>query len=170
MEFRDLIKERYSCKKYSGRKIERHLLKEILNAGRLAPTARNQQEQRIYVLETEKSLAAFDAATPCRYGAPTVLIVAYDKNHVFVYPGGKHDSGAEDAAIVAIHMMLAAKNEGVESCWVNFLDPEQLAEALGIPENEQILMALDLGYPEKGAKPLPAHTCRKELSETVVYL
>ena len=44
---------------------------------------------------------------PCRYGAPIVLVVAYDKNSVFVFPGGKANSGEEGASIVATHMMLA---------------------------------------------------------------
>lgn len=65
-----------------------------------------------------------DEVTPCRYGASTVLLVTYDKTNVFTYPGGSRDSGIEDATIVATHMMLAAKNQGVESCWINFLDPD----------------------------------------------
>ena len=59
----------------------------ILEAGRLAPTAKNLQGQRIYVVQSAEGLAKIDALTPCRYGAPTVLVVAYDKNSVFVFPG-----------------------------------------------------------------------------------
>ena len=103
---------------------------------RLAPTAKNLQEQHIYVLQSPEMLAKVDAATPCRYGAPTVLAVAFDKNNVFTYPGGKRDSGVEDASIVATHMILAAADEGVDSCWLNFLDPEQTAAVRGLPENE----------------------------------
>lgn len=79
----------------------------ILEAGPLAPTAKNLQGQRIYVVQSAEGLAKIDALTPCRYGAPTVLVVAYDKNSVFVFPGGKANSGEEDASIVATHMMLA---------------------------------------------------------------
>ena len=115
-------------------------------------------------------LAKIDGVTPCRYGAPTVLIVAFDKNNVFTYPGGKRDSGIEDATIVATHMILAAYNEGVDSCWINFLDPEKMAEVLGLPENEEVLMAMDLGYAAEDAGPLPNHSNRKDLTETVSYL
>ena len=140
MEFKEVVKNRYSCKKFNGRQVESDKLKAILEAGRLAPTAKNLQEQRIYVIQSDEVLARIDTATPCRYGAPTVLVVAYDKNNVFTYPGGKCNSGAEDATIVATHMILAAADEGVDSCWLNFFDPEILAEALGLPENEEILM------------------------------
>ncbi|WP_026499026.1 nitroreductase family protein [Butyrivibrio sp. WCD2001] len=170
MEFSDVVKNRYSCKKYDTRKVDRARLNTILEAGRLAPTAKNLQEQHVYVIESEEYLAKIDKATPCRYGAPTVLVVAFDKNNVFTYPGGKRDSGIEDASIVATHLMLAAANEGVDSCWLNFFDPDELAKDLGLPENEEILMLLDLGYAAEGAGPLDNHNSRKELSETVTYI
>ena len=154
MEFFDVVKNRYSCKKFDGRQVDAAQLKATLEAGRLAPTAKNLQEQKIYVVQSAQGLAKIDAVTPCRYGAPTVLIVAFDKNNVFVYPGGKRDSGVEDAAIVATHMVLAAKAAGVESCWLNFFDPEAVAKEFALPENEEVLMLLDLGYAAEGAKPL----------------
>ena len=170
MEFSQLVKERYSCKKYDGRQIDPAQLEAILEAGRAAPTAKNLQEQHVYVVQSKEVLAKIDRHTPCRYGAPTVLVVAFDKGNVFTYPGGKRDSGVEDAAIVATHMILAAANEGVDSCWLNFFDPEQLAAELGLLENEEILMLMDLGYAAEGVKPLPNHHARKELSATVSYL
>ena len=170
MEFKEVVKNRYSCKKYDGRQISREQLEAILEAGRLAPTAKNLQEQHIYVAQSEEALAKIDKATPCRYGAPTVLVVAFDKNNVFTYPGGKRDSGIEDASIVATHMILAAEDTGADSCWINFFDPDKLAADLGLPENEEILMLLDLGFAAEGAGPLPNHESRKPLSETVSYL
>ena len=170
MEFNEVIKNRYSCKKFDGRPVEASQLKEILEAGRLAPTAKNLQEQRIYVVQSEEGLAKIDEATPCRYGASTVLAVAFDKNHVFTYPGEKKTSGVEGAAIVATHLMLAAQNAGVDSCWINFFDPEVMAQKLGLPENEEVVMLLDLGYAAEGTGPLALHSQRKELAETVAYL
>ena len=170
MEFKEVIRNRFSCRKFSDRQVESKKLDAILGAGRLAPTAKNLQEQRIYVAQSAEALAKIDAASPCRYGAPTVLVVAFDKNNVFTYPGEKRDSGVEDATIVATHMILAAADEDVNSCWINFFDPEKMAEALGLPENEEVLMVLDLGYAAEGAGPLPNHSSRKPLEETVTYL
>ena len=169
MEFKDVVKERYSCKKYDSRQISVEQLAAILEAGRLAPTAKNLQEQRIYVLQSPEALAIVDELTPCRYGAPTVIAVAFDADNVFTYPGGKRDSGVEDAAIVATHMMLAAKDAGVESCWLNLFDPDVAKEKLGLPGNQEVLMLLDLGFPAEGAGPLPNHASRKPLDETVEY-
>ena len=66
--------------------------------------------------------------------------------------------------------MLAAKAAGVDSCWINFFDPEEIARELGLPENEEVLMLLDLGYAAEGTKPLATHSQRKEISETVAYM
>lgn len=170
MEFKEVLKNRYSCKKYDGRKVDKQVLQRILEAGRLAPTAKNLQEQHVYVIESEEALAKIDSVTPCRYGASTVIAVAFDKNNVFTYPGEKRDSGVEDATIVATHMILAAADEGVDSCWINFFDPDVLAKALNLPENEEILMLMDLGYAAEGSGPLANHSSRKELSDTVSYL
>ena len=170
MEFRDVIAKRYSCKKYDEtRQVEPEALEKILEAGRLAPTAKNLQEQHVYVLQSAESLAIVDELTPCRYGAPTVLAVAFDATNVYLYPGDARDSGIEDAAIVATHMVLAACDAGVDSCWLNRFDPDVAKERLGLPENEELLMLLDLGYAAEGTGPLPNHESRKPLSETVTY-
>lgn len=170
MDFTEVIKNRYSCKNFGDKKVEAEKLEEILEAGRVAPTAKNLQEQKIYVVQSEEGLKKIDNVTPCRYGASTCVVVAFDSKNVFTYPGEKRDSGVEDATIVATHMTLAAANAGVDSCWINFFDPEKLAKELNLPENEEVLMILDLGYAAEGAKPLANHASRKPLSETVSYL
>ena len=170
MEFKEVIRNRFSCRKFAAGEIEREKLDAVLEAGRLAPTAKNLQEQHIYVLQSAEALAKIDKVTPCRYGAPTVLVVAFDKNNVFTYPGEERDSGAEDASIVATHMILAAADEGLGSCWINYFEPEKLAAELGLPENEEVLMLLDLGYAADGVKPAPGHSARKPLTETVSWL
>lgn len=170
MDFLNLAEKRYSCKKYSDHQVDKETLTRILEAGRLAPTAKNLQEQHIYVATSAASLAKIDAATPCRYNAPTVLVVAFDKDNVYTYPRSTRESGIEDASIVATHLMLAAAAENVDSCWVNCFNPDELHESLGLPANEEILCLLDLGYAAEGAEPLPNHFSRKPLSETVTEI
>jgi len=169
-ETMNTLLQRRSCRAYRPDPVEEEKLQKVLAAGACAPTAKNLQEQHIYVLQSAEALAKVDAVTPCRYGAQTVLAVAFNKNNVCVYPGGKRDSGIEDATIVATHLTLAAADEEVDSCWINNFNPDLLHEALGLPEEEEILMLLDLGYAAEGAGPLPNHSSRKDLSETVSYI
>lgn len=171
MDFTEVIKNRYSCKSFdSSRQLTTEQLTAILEAGRCAPTAKNLQEQHIYVAQSAEALAKIDAATPCRYGAPTVLVVAFNKKNVYTYPDGKRESGVEDAAIVATHLMLGAANIGVDSCWLNCVHIDQLHDALGLPDEEDILMLLDLGFAAAETTPKPTHYSRKPLEEVVTYL
>ena len=170
MEFREVIRNRFSCRKYSDRPVEAEKLAAVLEAGRLAPTAKNLQEQRIYVIRSAEVLAKIDIATPCRFGAPVVIAVAFDKSNVYTYPGGMKTSGNEDATIVATHMILAAADEGLGSCWLNRFDPEKTAKILGLPENEELVMLMDIGYAAEDAAPAAMHESRKDIAETVSYL
>lgn len=170
MNFKELVNERYSCKSYSSKKVEEEKILEILQIARHAPTAKNLQEQHIYVLQSEEALGKVDEVTRCRYNAQTVLCVAFDKNNVYTYPGEKRNSGLEDASIVATHLMLACKELGLESCWLNAFDPNKLHELLGLPENEEILMLLDVGYPGDNAGPLDNHFKRKEVKEFTTFI
>lgn len=172
MTYDELVHNRYSCKSFDSEKqINKEQLDAILEAGRVAPTAKNLQEQRIYVIQSAEMLAKIDSVTPCRYNAPTCIVVAFDKENVFTYPGGQKNSGVEDATIVATHMLLAAESVGVNSCWINFFDPEVLRQTLNLPENEEVLMILDLGFAaEENGGPLKNHFDRKEIEKTVTYL
>ena len=170
MEFNEVVKNRYSCKKFSADPVPEEKLNGILEAGRCALTAKNLQEYHVYVIRSAEGLALVDQSTPCRYGARTVLLVTCYKDDAFVYPGGKYDSAVEDAAIVAAHLALAAYNEGVDGCWVNFFDPDKVRECFSLRGDEFPLMFLDLGYAAEGAGPLPNHFSRKPLEETVSYI
>lgn len=170
MEYSTLVRERESCKKYDGRKADREALMKVLVDARFAPTAKNLQEQKIYVIESDELLKKIDEVSPCRYNAGTVLVVAYDKDNVYTYPESDRTSGIEDATIVATHLVLAAKNAGLDSCWVNCFNPDKMAKLLDLPENEEVLMMLDLGYAASDATPNPNHGVRKDLNETVVFM
>lgn len=169
MELLELMKQRYSCKKFSEKQVCDDALECILEAGRLAPTAKNLQGHKVYVIRSEEGLKKVDSLTPCRYGARTVLLVSFNKDETYAYPGGKRDSGVEDATIVATHMLLAAAYKGVDSCWINCFDPDEVAKTFELPDREEVLMMLDLGYAAEGAGPLANHEKRKGLTETVVY-
>ena len=67
MDFIELAKSRYSCKKFDSRQISKEQLDNILEAGRLAPTVKNLQEQHVYVVQSAEGIAKIDSLTPCRY-------------------------------------------------------------------------------------------------------
>ena len=79
MSFLDLMKERYSVRKFSDKKVEDEKLELILEAGRVAPTAKNYQPQRMLVLRSEENIAKLNKLSPCVYGATTAIMVCGDE-------------------------------------------------------------------------------------------
>lgn len=154
MAFNDLITSRYSERHFDSTPIEPEKLQKILEAGRIAPTARNLQPQRILVVQSPEGLEKMDRCTRCRFGAPVVLVLAYDMN-IASYNPDVVDFGVVDTSIVATHMMLQAQELGIHSCWVGLIDPPELRRQFQIPRNLRIISVMPLGYPS--AESAPAH-------------
>lgn len=170
MNFMELCKERYSVRKFKAQAIEAEKLAYILEAGRIAPTARNMQPQKVYVLKSAEAIAKIRAVTPMAYNAPVVLMVCFDKNiSAKGTPWGEdHDFGEVDAAIVATSMMYAAAEQGVGSLWARGFNAQEVAKAFELPASEEVVCLLDLGYAD--LEPAPKHFERKALEETVTEL
>lgn len=170
MEYEDIIKNRYSVRKYSNRPVEQDKLHKILEAGRIAPTAGNRQTQRIVVVQGGDSYEKMKLCTPCHFNAPLILLVCYDtsvenNNHY----GDKRPYGLVDASIVLTQMMLEAYNLGLGSVWVGLFNPELLAEYFHIPVHYKILGLMPIGYPATGTEPSKMHNEKFPIEHTVFY-
>ncbi|WP_144744669.1 nitroreductase family protein [Enorma burkinafasonensis] len=168
MAFLDLATERYSERRFSARPIEREKLAAILEAARVAPTARNLQPQRILVVESAGGLAKMDRCTKCRFGAPTVLVLTYDMTLASRSPDVM-DFGIVDTSIAATHMMLQAQELGIHSCWVGLIDPPELRRQFDIPRTHRIVSVMPIGYPSDESAPSPMHEASIPLDEMVCY-
>lgn len=171
MNFTELSKNRFTVREFSTRPLEKEKLDELLAVAMLAPTAKNFQPFKIYVLQSDEALKKLDTLTPCRYGATTVLVLTYDRHEEWnnPYEDGVH-SGVEDVSIVATHIMLKAAELGVDSAWCNMFPNTSLEIAFDIPENERSVLFMDLGYRADGAKMSPNHENSKKLEDVVKYI
>ena len=133
MEFEEVIKKRQSTRMFSDKKLEIEKLDKILEAGRIAPTAKNNQPLKIYVINSEEGLKKLDNASRCRYNSPAVLLVCGNIDQAFVKEDG-HSCYEFDASICATHMMLEATNLGVDNIWVALFDEEKLRIEFDIPK------------------------------------
>ena len=165
--FNDLARVRFAVREYKQTPVEQSKLDSILEAGRLAPTAKNVQPQHIYVLQSAEAIDKINELTRCAYGAPVVFLVCYDTDQVWSKDG--HDTGDMDCSIVGTHMMLEATELGLGTCWVKWFDPAQVAEAFELPANHKPSFLMPCGYAADGVQPSPMHADRKPLSETVTY-
>jgi len=168
MEFIDVVKNRTATRKFSDKIVSKETIDKILEVGRLAPTAKNMQPQKIYVVESEEGLQKIDHASPCRYHAPVVLLVCSDKD--IACSLGEYSTYEMDASIVATHLMLAATNYGVDNIWIEYFDKEKLKEIFKIPDNIEPVCLLPLGYKSSDYTVSINHNKRKSLDETVEYI
>ncbi len=170
MTFLELASQRYSVRKYSDAPVEKEKLDKIFRAIMLAPTAENFQPQKVYVLQSPEAQAKLDAMTYCRFGAPVVLVFAYSsKDWKNPHEDGVH-SGDQDVSIAATHAMMEAQELGLGTCWGNDFSNTELARALGLPEDEKIVLVMSLGYPAANSKPISLHFKSKDVSEVVKFL
>ena len=171
MNFTELAKKRFSVRKFSNRKIDSNLLDEILQISLIAPTAKNQQPQRIYVLQSDEAFAKLDKLTRCRYGAATVLLFTYNEDEEWKNPLEQNvHSGVEDVSIVAAYVMLKAAELGLDTTWCNMFENSALEKAFYIPENEKSVLIMPVGYRDAEVNPAPMHEQTKELESMVKYI
>lgn len=170
MDFLELVRERYSCRSFSTKKVEKEKIEKILEAARLAPTARNLQPQRILVLSEEEQLKKLSACTRYGWNAPIVMILFYDQD--VSYKRDNYDNkefGDIDLSIVTTHMMLEAQDLGLGTTWVGSFDPQKLIEAYEVPKNLIPVAILPIGYPSSESSPSKLHFQRNEISDFVYW-
>lgn len=164
MSFADLASSRYSERRFAPTPVEPEKLEAILEAGRLAPTAKNRQPERILVVQSEEGLAKMDLCTKCRFDAPLVLVLAYDMTAASRHPDVA-DFGVVDLSIVGTHLMLAAAELGVHSCWVGLIDPSEIRRQFDVPSEYRIVSVMPMGYPSERSHPASLHEHRKPLDQ-----
>ncbi|MDD1757611.1 MAG: nitroreductase family protein [Methanotrichaceae archaeon] len=166
MNVMDAIKTRRSIRAYQDRPVEEEKLLKVLEAGRLAPSARNLQDWKFMVVrdkEKRQSLSAAAMGQPYVAQAPVVIAgCGTETDHImtcgqYTYP--------IDVAIAVDHMSLEAVNQGLGTCWIGAFHEDQVKEILGIPERIRVVAMLTLGYPSES----PFSRPRKRLEEIVAY-
>jgi nitroreductase len=153
MEFNEVITRRESIRNYDpGRYVEMDVLKRILDAGRIAPSAANRQPWQFWLISSPEMLAKVRKAYTRSWfqDAPHVLAVVGRVSDAWMRQADGYCSVETDLTIAMDHMILAAENEGVGTCWIAAFDNQILRNALGLGENERIFAITPLGYQKAG--------------------
>ena len=170
MDFLTLAKERFSTRDFSDRQIEEEKLTILKEAARVAPTAKNNQPQKVYLLRSEEALSKIRANTPSAYNAPAVFAICCDSNKAWKQPFSGDSMVNVDAAIVTTHIMLAAESVGLGSCFVCYFDPDKFKKDFNLPENITPVALLPVGYKSESCKPAPRHFERNSVEDFITEL
>ncbi|MBE6514471.1 MAG: nitroreductase [Thermoplasmata archaeon] len=171
MDFIELAEKRYSVRKYQDRQVSKDDLDRVIRAAMLAPTGKNNQPFRIYVLQSKEAVAKMAGLSPCVFGAPTVLLFAYSRTEEWENPleEGVH-SGDQDVSIVATHAMMEAADIGLGTCWCNYFPNSEAEKVFGLPQNERVVLFMPIGYPAEDSAPSAMHSASRPVEEVVKYL
>ena len=166
MEFFDLIKKRYSVRAYQSKPVEEEKLQQVLEAANLAPTAANRQPFKIIVIHTKGREAELKRIYHREWfsQAPLVIGICAAASEAWSRMDGKNYADI-DATIVMDHLILAATDLGLGTCWIAAFDPAAARGILGLPDDVEPVAFTPLGYPADEMKMKK----RKSLEEIVRY-
>lgn len=167
MEWKEVVRRRYSCRKYMDMPVSNEVLEEILDEIRIAPSAANRQPWLFYVIR-DKALKealreAYDNAW--FYSAPVVIIGCGNSDECWRRSFDSKRTLDIDVAIAFDHFTLAATARGLGTCWIAAFKPDVVRSVLKLPANVEPIALSPLGYPADEPKPKK----RKQLAEIVRY-
>jgi nitroreductase len=152
MDVFEAIRNRYSCRSYKDKEIEREKLNEILEAARLAPSAKNLQDWRfVVVTDKDKKQKLAQAANNQLFLEKAAAIIVACTNTDYVMRCGQ-PAGPIDVAIALEHICLQATSLGLATCWIGSFDPDKVRAVTDIPGKIIVVEILALGVPADKAK------------------
>lgn len=169
MNLLELIKKRSSVRQYTQAPVEDEKLEYILEAARLAPSAVNFQPWYFIVIREKEGCSLIRKCYHREWfaSAPMYIIICADKQQSWKRASDGKDHADIDAAIAIEHIVLAATEQDLASCWVCNFDVPVCKENFGIPEHIDPIALLPIGYPTQHAQHEQLSKKRKALSEII---
>lgn len=167
MHFFELIKKRYSVRGFKNTAVEPEKLKSVIEAARLAPSAVNFQPWKFFVITDKKILNELSKTYSREWfkTASTCIVACGNHQTSWKRSDGK-DHCDIDVAIAVEHIMLAATELGLGTCWVCNFDAKMCAEILNLPKELEPVAMIPIGYPDTDA----VEKKRKPIEEIVEYI
>jgi len=159
------IKERRSIRRYQQRPVDDEILTTLMEAVRLAPSASNRQEWRFIVVKDRAQIEKLATITGQLFLATAPVIVAGVALNPERVMRCEVPAYAVDLSIALTHLMLAAVEHGLGTCWIGWFDQNEVKRTLRIPDEYKVVGLLTLGYPAES----PDFRGRKPLNEVVSY-
>ncbi|GAF03288.1 putative NAD(P)H nitroreductase [Saccharicrinis fermentans DSM 9555 = JCM 21142] len=168
MHFKELIKSRYAVRTYHENKVNPTLIKQVVNAGRLAPSAANRQPWKFIAVDDDEILNKIHAAYPREWFAkvPNLIIVYGNHEESWKRSFDGKDHCDIDTAIAIDHMTLAATELGLGTCWVCHFNPQLIQEVIQNEPYWEPMAILTIGYPVELKAP---HKKRKTIEEVLSF-
>lgn len=151
MDFYEVIRTRRSIRSYKSEPVPEEVLNRVLEAARIAPSGDNRQPWRFIVVKNEglKRRLVPACGNQSFIAEAPVVVVACGRN--IHYDRGSYMgdfSMLVDVSIAFTHLVLAARAEGLGTCWIGYFNNEEVKRVLGVPEGVDVVAVTPLGYPK----------------------
>lgn len=172
MDFLELAKTRYSCRKFTDKVVEIEKIERIIEAANVAPTATNAQPIHLWVMCSKEGIQKVNETTKCGFGASTVIVVGGKLDEAWLREDDGKNFADVDASIVATHIILEVHNLGLGTTWVGRIDVDKVKKLFPEMEGYDIVGLFPIGYPADGEKggPSKMHFERKDRKDIVDIL
>lgn len=151
MDFLELAKSRYSCRKFSNKPVEQEKIDKIIEAAIAAPTAANLQPFKIWQLNKD-SINKMSKATPFTFSVSAMLVVGANKSRAYNRNFDGKNFAEIDATIVATHIMMEIQDLGLATTWIGHFDPVILNKEFPEMEKYEVVAIFPIGYAADDAK------------------
>lgn len=180
MEFQKVIDSRQSVRNFNGKQVSEDLLREMVVAAQAAPSWKNTQTSRYYLISSPEAVASFrDKVLPefnqnSTSGATAYVVTTYKKNIAgFNKATGEADNevgngwGAYDLGLHDMLLCAKATDLGLDTLIMGLRDSSVVADICGIPEDEQVMSIIGVGY---RAENVTAKPPRKDIDAIAKFL
>jgi len=168
MKVLELMRQRCSVRKYQDRPVEKDKLLYVLEAARVAPSACNYQPWKMIVIEDKATIRRIAPDWVPEAKTPAVIVACGDHRQSWRRRDGK-DHCDIDVAIAVDHLILAAAEVGLGTCWICAFNAFQCAEVLNLPYQLEPMVLIPIGYPDEGKDPQRHRDQRKPLEQLVTW-
>ncbi|MGI6562947.1 MAG: nitroreductase family protein [Clostridia bacterium] len=166
MDVMTAIKGRRSVRSYLPKEVEPEKLKAVLEAARLAPSARNLQNWKFIAVTDKNTIRRLtEACNNQTFVGEAPVFIAACALKDYGNMGCGIPRHIVDVSIAMTHMILEAYEQGLGTCWIGSFQQDKVKEILNIPEEAVVVAVTPLGYPAKETPPRP----RKSFEEVVSF-
>lgn len=166
--FLEIVEKRKSIRSYKNIEVEKEKLDYVIEAFRKAPSAKNLQPWKLVIVNDKNIIK--ELAVACKNQtfigeAPVVIVACAKEDEAYGTMGGYLNSYPVDIGIAFEHVMLAATEQGLGTCWIGAFYEKAVKEIIKAPENVRVVALTPLGYPNERGR----ERSRKPVEEIISY-